>query len=118
MFSTLFFGLSSWWHRRASVPLDHLHFMLYTRQGCHLCEHAYRQLQAAQRRNHFHLETVDVDTLPELAARYGSLVPVVVVNGKLRFRGSVNPVLLDRLLGAEREKALRAQGKRSPPCRG
>jgi hypothetical protein len=28
-------------------------------------------------------------------------VPVVAVNGKVRFRGKVNPVLLNRLLEAE-----------------
>ena len=38
---------------------------------------------------------------PELAAKYGNEVPVVAVNGKVRFRGVVNPALLERLLTAE-----------------
>jgi hypothetical protein len=41
---------------------------------------------------------VDVEGDPELAARYGDSVPVVTVNGKVRFRGRVNDVLLRRLL--------------------
>jgi hypothetical protein len=39
----------------------------------------------------------DVDDDPELASQYGESVPVVTVNGKIRFRGRVNPVLLERL---------------------
>jgi hypothetical protein len=46
------------------------------------------------------LDVVDVDSDAELAARYGDQVPVVVVNGKVRFRGAVNPVLLARLFRA------------------
>ena len=73
-------------------------------------------MQAAQRRHGFILEAVDVDTQLELAVRYGDLVPVVTANGKVRFRGAVNPILLDRLLHAEKEKAIRAQRKPGPSC--
>ena len=90
--------LKDWWCR---PRLEHLHFVLYTRQGCHLCAVAERQLERARRRHGFRLEAVDVDHDAELAARYGLQVPVVTVNGKVRFRGRVNPVLLDRLFLAE-----------------
>jgi hypothetical protein len=112
------FGLSSWWRRRQGGSLEHLHFLFYTRQNCHLCEVAWRQVQAAQRQHRFILEILDVDAKPELTARYGDLVPVVTVNGKVRFRGAVNPVLLDRLLRAEKEKVtrgLRRPGSSSSP---
>lgn len=75
--------------------------VMYTRQGCHLCELAWEQLEAAARRFPLRLEAVDVDTDPELVALYGHEVPVVVVNGQVRFRGRVNDVLLTRLLQAE-----------------
>jgi hypothetical protein len=75
--------------------------LLYTRTGCHLCETAWERLRRAQRRYRFALAAVDVDTDPELAARHGDCVPVVTVNGKVRFRGLINPVLLARLLNAE-----------------
>jgi ABC-type hemin transport system ATPase subunit len=82
-------------------PLDHVHVVLYTRQGCHLCEHASQVLHQARQRLRFSLSVVDVDGSLDLAARYGDCVPVVTVNGKVRFRGAVNRVLLARLLRAE-----------------
>jgi glutaredoxin len=92
-----FSGLFSWWRR---WRLDHLHFVVYTRPGCHLCEVAWDQLRRERRRYGFRLAAVNVDTDPTLAERYGTCVPVVTVNGKVRFRGVVNPVLLRRLLRA------------------
>jgi glutaredoxin len=80
---------------------------MYTRQDCHLCEIAWQRLQDAQREYHFQLEKVDVDADPELTARHGDQVPVVEVDGQVRFRGLVNPVLLQRLLYAEAAKARR-----------
>jgi glutaredoxin len=91
-----------WWWRRRPRPgrAAHLQFVLYTRRGCHLCEVAELRLREQQRRHGFMLQITDVDSDPELAARYGLQVPVVTVNGKLRFRGAVNRVLLERLLRA------------------
>jgi len=80
--------------------LRSLQVVLYTRQGCHLCEEAVLQLQASRRRWGFDLAITDVDADPQLAAEYGDCVPVVTVNGKVRFRGRVNHVLLERLLRA------------------
>lgn len=75
---------------------------LYTRAGCHLCDTAHAQLVREQRRYRFRLELVDIEISPELVALYGESIPVVTVNGKLRFRGAVNVLLLRRLLDAER----------------
>ena len=75
--------------------------VMYTRRGCHLCDAAWAQLEAARGRYGFALSARDVDAEPELVAAYGECVPVVTVNGKVRFRGQVNPVLLERLLQAE-----------------
>jgi hypothetical protein len=58
-------------------------------------------LKDAQRRHGFTIDEVDIDTDPELVARYNTEVPVVAVNGKVRFRGVVSPSLLERLLMAE-----------------
>jgi hypothetical protein len=58
-------------------------------------------LKEAQEHHGFTIEEIDVDTEAELAAKYGLEVPVVAVDGKVRFRGVVNRVLLDRLLDAE-----------------
>ncbi len=72
--------------------------IMYTRQGCHLCEQAWQQLQQVQERYHFALSQVDVDEDAQLVREYGECVPVVLVNGRVRFRGVINPVLLKRLL--------------------
>jgi glutaredoxin len=72
--------------------------VLYTRHGCHLCEDARAVLEAAALRYPLVLQAVDVDTDPDLATSYGLEVPVVMIDGRVRFRGRVNVVLLDRLL--------------------
>jgi glutaredoxin len=72
--------------------------VMYTRQGCHLCEQAWRQLEQAQQRYRFTLRQVDIDADAQLTHEYGECVPVVVVNGRVRFRGMINRVLLKRLL--------------------
>lgn len=86
---------------RIHSPRPPLHLTMYTRQGCHLCVDALAELRRQQKSYSYSLKLVDIDTDPELVAQHGNCVPVVAVNGKVRFRGQVNPVLLDRLLRAE-----------------
>ncbi len=62
-------------------------------------------LTKVQRSHAFVLSAVDIDSDPELRSLYSTVVPVVTMNGKLRFRGGVNGVLLNRLLRHEAEKA-------------
>ena len=80
---------------------EHLTFTVYSRAQCGCCHKALDLLRAYQRRFRFAIEEVDIDGDPELVARYDTEVPVVAVNGKVRFRGIVNRALLDRLLLAE-----------------
>ncbi|QDU96982.1 glutaredoxin family protein [Lignipirellula cremea] len=70
------------------------HVIIYTRQGCCLCDDARRLLEQYG----LAPEMVDIDSSPELQERYTTCVPVVVIDGKERFRGRVNEVLLRRLL--------------------
>lgn len=72
--------------------------VLYTRQGCHLCDDAYEVLARVRRRHPFALRVVDVDGDAELARQYGECVPVVTIDGRVHFRGRVNAVLLARQL--------------------
>lgn len=90
-----------WFLGRRAAATNQLSVVLYTRTGCHLCTVASDILLEHQRRYRFQLSTVDVDTDQALRARHGECVPVVEVNGKVRFRGRVNPVLLRRLLSRE-----------------
>ncbi len=69
---------------------------LYTRDGCCLCDEARTVLEG----HGFLVEAVDIDPDPDLVRRYGASVPVVVIDGKERFRGRVDSALLKRLLRA------------------
>lgn len=75
--------------------------IVYSRSHCGCCEQAIKTLTQAQEQHQFTLEIIDIDTVPELKTLYDAQVPVIVINGKVRFRGKVNPVLLERLLSAE-----------------
>ena len=71
------------------------HAVLYTRKSCQLCDEAKETLDMYG----FSIEEIDIDQRPELLERYNTCVPVVEINGKVRFRGKVNEVLLLRLIG-------------------
>jgi glutaredoxin len=83
--------------RRAADPRT---FTVYTRQQCCCCHKALDLLRDYQRRHGFAIESVDIDGDPQLVEAYGTSVPVIAVDGKVRFRGVVNPVLLERLLAS------------------
>ena len=51
---------------------------VYERAGCHLCEDMLATLVQWQAELGFEIERIDVDSAPELAARYGAKVPVLV----------------------------------------
>src|SRR5262245_49592679 len=89
-----------WLFGRRARRIGRTEIVFYTRCGCHLCDAAWQRLQEAKGRFSFDVTAVDVDGDPELVRRYGECVPVVVVNGKVRFRGRINRVLLERLLRA------------------
>lgn len=80
---------------------EHLIFTVYTRKQCGCCHKAIDVLEGYRKRYGFRIESVDVDNDPELVAKYDTEVPVVAIDGKVRFRGQVNPALLERLLVAE-----------------
>jgi glutaredoxin len=94
------------------MPHQPVSVVVYTRRGCHLCEDAWTVLASAQEHFNLQLEKVDIDANADLAALHGDCVPVVLVNGKVRFRGKVNPVLLARLLRGERARPTRPNGNR------
>jgi glutaredoxin len=69
--------------------------VLFGREGCCLCDDAKRLLE----HNGLAVQVVDIDADPQLRERYSECVPVVVIDGKERFRGRVDSLLLHRLLG-------------------
>jgi glutaredoxin len=85
--------------RMASAgPKNMSKIVLYSRNGCHLCDDAAALLA----RHGLRFETVDIDADPLLRARYNECVPVIVIDGRERFRGRVDPLLLKRLIDAGR----------------
>jgi glutaredoxin len=68
--------------------------VVYTRPGCHLCDDACAILEQYG----LTPQAVNIDEDPELAARYGLIIPVVLLDGREYFRGRVDEVLLRRLL--------------------
>lgn len=70
--------------------------VIYTRSGCHLCDVASEMLQ----QHGLQPTHVDIDNDPALQKQFDQCVPVVMIDGKERFRGRVNEVLLRRLLDA------------------
>jgi glutaredoxin len=70
--------------------------VLYTRNGCHLCHQAEQILINYG----LHPQLVDIDQHGELLTRFDTCVPVVEIDGRVRFRGRIDEVLLVRLLRA------------------
>jgi glutaredoxin len=73
--------------------------VLYTRKGCHLCDVAHDLL----RKHGLRPKLADIDEDPRLVDEFNECVPVVKIDGKIRFRGIVNEVLLKRVLEMEPE---------------
>ena len=68
--------------------------VLYTRRDCHLCETARQTLE----RNGFLVESIDIDQDESLRRQFDLCVPVVEIDGRVRFRGHGNEIRLRRLV--------------------
>lgn len=89
---------------KVEVSATPLRVTLYTRELCCCCQTAREALAEYQRDGAIAVEEVDASD-PMLEALIGPTVPVIAVDGKVRFRGEVNRVLLDRLLDARAGRA-------------
>ncbi|MGH2732634.1 MAG: glutaredoxin family protein [Actinomycetota bacterium] len=68
--------------------------ILYSRQGCHLCDDARAVLESEA----IAFDEVDITGDPGLEAEYGILVPVVEVAGQPVFEAGMNPTELPDLV--------------------
>jgi hypothetical protein len=72
---------------------------VYSKEGCHLCDEAAELLWDARYQDYLPLaEIVDISTDPDLEAKHGLQIPVVEFDGRIRFRGRIDEVLLRRLI--------------------
>lgn len=81
--------------------------VLYTRQGCHLCE----DVQALLAQLGVRPQLIDIDAHSELREKYHEWVPVIEINGRVRFKGIVNEVLLARELREPIDGAAAAESR-------
>ena len=73
--------------------------ILYTREGCCLCDEARTILLRAKERHHFELEERDIEADEQLLRAYLERIPVVAIDGAEAFELVVDESELDRMLG-------------------
>ncbi len=73
---------------------------IYTRQGCHLCQEMKVIVERVVRdtRTVAEVEEIDIANDPDLEARYGLEIPVLLVNGKKAAKYRVSEQELTRIL--------------------
>lgn len=64
--------------------------VLYTREGCHLCDDMKRVVEAVGASTPLDLREVDIDTDPDLRRLYDWEVPVLEVDGRKAFKYRVS----------------------------
>ena len=94
----------TWGVFRKILGVPSVQVVLYTRPDCPLCDEAHHVLVQHGLRP----KLVNLDDEPALLPVYCHCIPVVIIDGKVRFRGKINPMLLRRLLNS-------AQGERRNP---
>jgi glutaredoxin len=65
--------------------------IVYSRNGCHLCDIVKDQLAALQRDHDFHWIETDIDADPELRHKYNEEVPVIFIDGRKAFKYRLDP---------------------------
>ena len=69
---------------------------MYSRPDCHLCDSAAEVIRSVQKHYGFDFTIVNIEGNRELESRYGTLIPVVQINGKLVFKYRVERADLER----------------------
>jgi glutaredoxin len=83
--------------------------IVYTRAECPLCAEAAEFLCRQQAHHGFEVQWINVDENAELRAAHGDWVPVIEIDGQVRFRGKINPVLWERLILAIGKSSARTE---------
>jgi glutaredoxin len=69
-----------------SSPTERVRVVIYSRPGCHLCEEAKQAIQAAECREEYTLEEINIESDAELLRLYRHDIPVITVDGVEAFR--------------------------------
>jgi glutaredoxin len=80
---------------------------IYSRPGCHLCDEMKAAVDRAVGLTDLdvRIEEIDISTDAALEARYGTEIPVLLVNGKKAAKYRISEWELARLLHARAETA-------------
>jgi hypothetical protein len=79
---------------------------IYSRPGCHLCEDMKTAIERTVGRTDLdvRIEEIDISTDMDLEARYGTEIPVLLVNGKKAAKYRVSEWELARLLRSQSDQ--------------
>ena len=72
---------------------------LYSKDGCHLCEHAKEALLSLGKEFEVTLEEVDITTDPALFELYKYTIPVMIVDQRIKLEARIDAQKLRRALG-------------------
>ncbi|MEW4527151.1 glutaredoxin family protein [Maioricimonas sp. JC845] len=86
---------TDWQPRELGDRFESLVF--YTKEACPLCDEA-REVLSRYRQYLPPVVEVDIETDPQIREQFCTCVPVVEVDGRVRFRGRVSEPLLRRLI--------------------
>jgi Glutaredoxin-like domain (DUF836) len=91
------------------VDGDGMNVVLYTREGCHLCDEAREKiLSLRDSGGGFELREIDIDTDDDLHARLLERIPVVEVDGRIVAELDIDLAALDAALGERRPGTVRS----------
>ena len=76
---------------------------LYSKPGCHLCDEMKKVIEVVAERVPLTLEVVDISTDPDLQARYGLEIPVLVIDGTKAAKYRVTESELEAKLAGRRQ---------------
>ncbi len=76
--------------------------VVYSRDGCHLCDVVKETLAQLQGEADFQWRAVDIDSYPELRRKYNDEVPVVFIDGRKAFKYRVDGRQFLRALAGKR----------------
>ena len=81
--------------------------LIYTRQGCCLCEEMKRVIRPIAERYSIAVKEIDIDSRPQLQERYTHEVPVLFINDRKAFKYRVTAKALEAtLIRAQRQGKL------------
>lgn len=106
---------------RSSASRAPLELVLYGKSDCPLCDEMKHALERERAGGGFELRQVDIGGSAELQALYGRSVPVLIIDGRVAFKGRLEPAALRaKLARARGERASGAQAAAAaterPPC--